>query len=932
MSIYRDFTIEELDILEEYGVIEREELEKLEIINPEEYKTFLNNCKKEFEKLYSGRDFSSRNFNGFNNSKYDFEDDDFFNRQDNKRRNEDIYQDDYKQQNKNSASNNSYSNTYQEEKSSGSIIENIKEELEDIGYFPTKQIAIETQLNLSKMNKSKVGQKIHAFCLSGPPGAGKSFYVESYVKLAQKKMNKTIEIISYQCHAKTSESNLYEDINIAAAIKGDSDKVVVSGKLVQAIDLANSGNIAILFLDEYDKAGEEVDTFLLNFLQDGVVDTTQRGKVALKEECMKNLQVFLCKNDARETLSGPLTRRLKFLELDYMTPENLCKIVNKKMSYTDSGLRDAVILIYTAMYETLPEHSENSQNESLFEFSRLPAASECMQAIEDANELMEIGANSADIILDGVVSNIIKNKDDLEQFKLLTKSNNQLIDWYNKLMEALGSENGNYIKDVKKQMAREFFPEEIKRATREIEEEGKRRKEQLEKQYRTQQQELEDKIKSAKEQLKEYDMKLKILYKQEENIKEREEIVNSKSKEVQRLRDNAEKDAKTVADTYLKQRENELNEAYNQKNDELEKFRAETEKLKEETEELRANANKDALENAKIALKSDRERLETELNKKTEKINEQIRGFNLSNIDIAEKSETIKIYEEELLEHKKLLEKLLGRPVKEDDFGIENKEETISSNDKGEFKQINDKSQEIQENSIFNRTGSVFDNSTNGIWINLCEITLEKCLNENTIFNNSFLKNLLEVYEEKGIYKDGFIIYQGTKTTIIAVRSLEKHNEDSNKNKFVFYSNSTVLSRYSLLDVCNFINNLTLGGKYLSDVIEMNGKQKKLNHSTPIETNFNCMIYSEEKLLDTKSDNSTINKIENNQYLFTYENKEHTKFSTIAKEIFDTTKCSRKDVTIQELVKDEQEAFILHSKNIGVDGLIEKIPNNELTL
>ena len=820
---------------------------------------------------------------------------------------------------------------YPQKKSSGSTIENIQNELEEIGYFPTKQIAIETYLNLSKMIKPKVGQKVHAFCLSGPPGAGKSYYVESYVKLAKKNLNRSIEIISYQCHAKTNESNLYEDINIAAAIKGDSDKVVVSGKLVEAIDVANSGNIAILFLDEYDKADEEVDTFLLNFLQEGVVDTTQRGKIVLKEEYMKNLQVFLCKNDARETLSGPLTRRLKFLELDYMTPENLCKIVNKKMSHIDSGLRDAVTLIYTAMYETLPEHCKNNRNESVYEFSRLPAASECMQAIEDANELMEIGANSADIIFDGVVSNIIKNKDDLEQFKLLTKSNNQLIEWYNQLMRALGSQNENYIEDVKKQMAREFFPEEIKRVTREIEEESRRKKEQLESQYKAQQQELNDKINSARNQLEEYDKKLKIIEQKEESIKEREKLVNNESKEVQRLRENAEKDAKIVADKYLKEKENELNETYNQKNSELEKLRIETEKLKEETEELRMNANKDAIENAKIALESDREKLENELNEKIEKINGEIRECNLSTINIAEKSETIKIYEEELQEHKKLLEKLLGRPVKEEDFGIEDKEEIISSDDKGEFKQINDESQEIQKNGIFNRTGSVFENTTNGIWINFGEITLEKCLNKNTIFNNSFLKNFLECYEEKGIYEDGFIVYQGTKTNIIAVRMLEKCSEESYKNKFVLYSNSTVLSRYSLLDVCNFIKNLSLGGKYVSDVIEINGKQKKINRSIPIEANLNCRIYSEKKIFDTKSENSTMNKIENNQYSFTYENKKNTKFFQIAKEIFDITKCSRKDVSFEEIVKDEQEAYILHCKNIGIEGVIEKIPNSELT-
>ena len=74
-----------------------------------------------------------------------------------------------------------------------------------------------------------------------------------------------------------------------------------------------------------------------------------------------------------------------------------------------------------------------------------------------------------------------------------------------------------------------------------------------------------------------------------------------------------------------------------------------------------------------------------------------------------------------------------------------------------------------------------------------------------------------------------------------------------------------------------------------------------------------------------------MNKIENNQYSFTYENKKNTKFFQIAKEIFDITKCSRKDVSFEEIVKDEQEAYILHCKNIGIEGVIEKIPNSELT-
>ena len=175
-----------------------------------------------------------------------------------------------------------------------STIKDLQIEMENLEYYPTRQIVVETYLNLSKITDSKVGQKIHAFCLNGPPGAGKSFYVETYMKLLKKRVKNQVQMISYQCHTKTTDSNLYEDINIAAAIKGDSDKVIISGKLAQAIDLANEGNVVILFLDEYDKAGEEVDTFLLNFLQDGTIDTTQRGKISINNEYSKNLQVFLC--------------------------------------------------------------------------------------------------------------------------------------------------------------------------------------------------------------------------------------------------------------------------------------------------------------------------------------------------------------------------------------------------------------------------------------------------------------------------------------------------------------------------------------------------------------------------------------------------------------------------------------------------------------
>ena len=232
---------------------------------------------------------------------------------------------------------------------------------------------------------------------------------------------------------------------------------------------------------------------------------------------------------------------------------------------------------------------------------------------------------------------------------------------------------------------------------------------------------------------------------------------------------------------------------------------------------------------------------------------------------------------------------------------------------------------------MFNRKGSVFDNSVNGIWINVGEITLEKRSNKNVIFSYDFLRDLLDVYQDNGIYKDGIVIYKGSKINIIAVRVLEESDEKGKySNKFKFYANSTVLSKYSLLDLCNFINYLTPGGKYIPNAVEMNGTQKSLVFSTPIGMNLNCMIYSEEKYPESQDKNKVVNKIEDKEYLFSYRNVEHKKFSKIAEDIFHITNCSRKGIPLEVLRRNEQEAYILHSKNIGTEGLIGKIPDVEI--
>ena len=792
-------------------------------------------------------------------------------------------------------------------KSTPTKIKNLQLEMENLGYYPTRQIAVETYLNLSRINNSKVGQKIHAFCLSGPPGAGKSFYVETYMKLLQKRVECQVQMISYQCHTKTTDSNLYEDINIAAAIKGDSDKVIISGKLVQAIDLANEGKIVILFLDEYDKAGEEVDTFLLNFLQEGTIDTTQRGKIALKSQYSKNLQVFLCKNDTREKLSGPLERRLKFLELDYMTPDILSKTVNRKLEHVDSSLRDAIVLLYTAMYSTLPGKHQTEKDKE-FEFSRLPAASECMQAIEDAWELMSIGADQSDIVLDGIVANMVKTKEDLEQFQLLTKSRNDLIIWYNKLMEAVSSNNDNFLNRVKEEMARQFFPNEIKRATRDIEIEAQRRKSELEEAYNQQQKDLQQKIDEAKRQLDEYQKKIKELKKKEEELERLE-------KEVNILRQNAQKDAKEGAEKYIEIKEKELEEK-----------RIQLENERQEVQRLRETAQKDAEKSANESIAQKRKEIQSLINQ----ANNQIREHNVSLADIQNLQGVIASYEDELKRYKKFIEKVLGRQISDEEI-YEPDNETISAGKNGEFQRLQTDNGEIQSNIIFDKYSSIFDLAQDGTWIDIGEIVLENRKDKNVIFSSELLRKLIERFATNGEHKDGIVIYNGPKIKIIAVRYIQEEKDDQNttkfKNKFKIYTTSTIIPKYAFLDICNFIKGLNPGGLYVPDCINMNGKKCRLNFVKTINASLECMLYSDEEYKEESNQSYTMNKQGDKEYLFTYNNTKHKNLADIANEVYLITKCSKKGISTIKVEEAENMAYIRHAKNMGVTGFISEVPN-----
>lgn len=289
----------------------------------------------------------------------------------------------------------------------------LKDKMLDEGYFATDELLYDAYNALCMFENKKrgSGQDIFAMCLEGPPGAGKTEFAKVYTAICNK-IFKNVELVDYQCDATTGKTELFEDINISAAIRGDADNVNIPGKLIEAIKKVNSGKKVVLFIDEYDKAREETDAFLLQFLQSGKINSTQHGDMEVYERGKGNLQVILCKNDMREELSGPLSRRIRIARLDYMEPSIFYKVASRVLienkddaDKVDNGLLNLVVLMYEQAYA----------NREVY--NRLPSCSEMLTAIEDADRILKRANAPQNIIYHTIIKNMFKSVDDIKTFE-----------------------------------------------------------------------------------------------------------------------------------------------------------------------------------------------------------------------------------------------------------------------------------------------------------------------------------------------------------------------------------------------------------------------------------------------------------------------------------------------------------------------------------
>lgn len=294
---------------------------------------------------------------------------------------------------------------------------NLHEKLQSVGYFSNNQID-------SALNISIALQK--PLLIEGDPGVGKSSLASATAKALG------LDFIRVQLYDGLTDDKIMYDYDyqkqllvlemmkpfIEIECKGKSLEEIMN-YLPKTIDFYGTDFLIkrpllksidgttkkVLLLDEIDKASEEIEYMLYEFLEDFTITIPQFGKYEVPED-LKPI-VFLTSNNYRE-LSGALKRRCNYLYIDRKNEKELIEILKTKVNVDDDLAKGIAICLTKA----------NNNNG----FVKPPSISE---GIEWARYLKEGNKTKDDVL--NTLSIIIKNKKDLDKMKKIIDESGNLL-------------------------------------------------------------------------------------------------------------------------------------------------------------------------------------------------------------------------------------------------------------------------------------------------------------------------------------------------------------------------------------------------------------------------------------------------------------------------------------------------------------------------
>ena len=293
---------------------------------------------------------------------------------------------------------------------------NLHEKLQSVGYFSNNQID-------SALNISIALQK--PLLIEGDPGVGKSSLASATAKALG------LDFIRVQLYDGLTDDKIMYDYDyqkqllvlemmkpfIEIECKGKSLEEIMN-YLPKTIDFYGTDFLIkrpllksidgttkkVLLLDEIDKASEEIEYMLYEFLEDFTITIPQFGKYEVPED-LKPI-VFLTSNNYRE-LSGALKRRCNYLYIDRKNEKELIEILKTKVNVDDD--------LAKGIATCLTKANNNG-------FVKPPSISE---GIEWARYLKEGNKTKGDVL--NTLSIIIKNKKDLDKMKKIIDESGNLL-------------------------------------------------------------------------------------------------------------------------------------------------------------------------------------------------------------------------------------------------------------------------------------------------------------------------------------------------------------------------------------------------------------------------------------------------------------------------------------------------------------------------